>query len=169
MYKTIESERLHIRPVNLGDAAFILELVNTKGWIKFIGDRNISNLQEAETYINQILNKKNFYYNVFERKDLGKAMGIISFIHRQDEDYPDIGFALLPQFEGQGYATEASKTYLHEIIQTKEHPTIIAITKPDNHRAISVLKKLKFQYREDYLKKGEKLLLYQLNSGKDSL
>ncbi|MEO0066067.1 MAG: hypothetical protein RI983_1393, partial [Bacteroidota bacterium] len=39
MYCELKTSRLNIRPINLVDSKFMLELVNTKGWLKYIGDR----------------------------------------------------------------------------------------------------------------------------------
>lgn len=44
MNVSIETEKLNIRPLRIEDADFIIQLLNTKGWLQFIGDRikNIS-------------------------------------------------------------------------------------------------------------------------------
>jgi RimJ/RimL family protein N-acetyltransferase len=42
-----ETERLLLRPFNTDDAPFILELVNSPGWLQFIGDRNIHSIEDA--------------------------------------------------------------------------------------------------------------------------
>lgn len=159
MYINTETERLRIRPINLIDAEFMIDLVNSEGWLKFIGDRNISNLTDARNYIQKILDTPNFYYNVFELKESRKAIGVVTFLNREDEKYPDFGFALFPEFENNGYAMEASRSYLKMIEDSKEYDTIIAITKPDNQKSISLLQKLGFHYIGDR-EKGEEILSY---------
>lgn len=99
MYKEILTDRLLIRPITVGDANFIYSLVNSNGWLKYIGDRNIRNNQDAENYIQKILENKNYYYNVFEIKETKEPIGIITFLHRDNHEFPDIGFALLPKYE----------------------------------------------------------------------
>ena len=49
--KSYETERLIIRPMSTDDADLILELYNMPKFIKFIGDRNINSLSDAENYI----------------------------------------------------------------------------------------------------------------------
>jgi [ribosomal protein S5]-alanine N-acetyltransferase len=49
----IESARLSIKPISTDDSLFILELLNSESWIRFIGARNVSNLQEAQSYITE--------------------------------------------------------------------------------------------------------------------
>jgi len=46
-----ESPNLYYREFDTCDAAFILELLNTPGWLQFIGDRNIRNLEDAHNYL----------------------------------------------------------------------------------------------------------------------
>ena len=114
MYLRIETERLIIRPIRIGDAEFIKALVNSDGWLKFIGDRNVSNKDDALRYIQKILDNENYYYSVFELKESGEAIGIVTFLKRDDEKFPDIGFAILPEYEKMGYAFEASYAYLEK-------------------------------------------------------
>nr|WP_298999418.1 GNAT family N-acetyltransferase [uncultured Allomuricauda sp.] len=159
MYTTLATERLILRPINLKDAEFIVELVNSEGWLKFIGDRKISCTKDAENYIQNILNNNKYFYNVFELKESGNAIGIVTFLKRYDELFPDIGFALLPQFEKKGYTFEASKLYLDKLKELNTYENIIAITLPANKKSIKLLHKLELRYQGDF-QKGEKLLSY---------
>ena len=99
MYKELETERLLIRPITTNDHEFILALLNSKGWLKYIGERNVRNSDEAKKYIQNILENKNFFYSVFEIKETKQAIGIITFLKRDNQEFPDMGFALLPDFE----------------------------------------------------------------------
>ena len=51
----IETERLKLRKFNSGDAEFIYRLLNSPGWLKYIGKRNINSDKDAENYINNVL------------------------------------------------------------------------------------------------------------------
>lgn len=147
MYLYLETNRLVIRPVTLDDAMFILNLVNTKGWIKYIGYRNVNNVQDAKIYIQNILDRSNCFYGVFENKETKIPMGIVTFLHRETQTYPDIGFATLPEFEGLGYTLEASRAFLDYLLcDHHDVSKIIAITKSDNLRSINLIKKLGLEY-----------------------
>ncbi len=150
------------------DAEFIIALVNSEGWLKFIGNRNISNTIDAEKYIQKILDDPKFFYSVFELKESQKAIGIVTFLEREDEIFPDIGFALLPEFEKNGYTIEASKAYLEEINVSDKYGNIMAITLPDNQKSIRVLKKLNLKYQGDYEKGNETLSYYSLKKLKEA-
>ena len=47
----LETERLIVRWLDTDDAAFILQLVNEPSWLKYIGDKRVRTLQDAENYI----------------------------------------------------------------------------------------------------------------------
>ena len=162
MYKQLATERLFIRPIQLADANFIIALVNTEGWLKFIGDRNIHDQKDAEIYIQKILNNPQFYYSVFELKDNHLPIGIVTFLHREGYEHPDIGFALLPEYAGQGYAFEASRKYLDEILKEKKWRKIVGITIPENTASIKLLEKLGLIYVKNFIDEEEELSLYEL-------
>ena len=112
IYKTFQTKRLKIRPVTTEDAPFILELMNTPKWIKFIGDRNVKTVKEAEAYIKEKafpqLKEHGYSNNVIIRKKDNIKLGTCGLYHREDRDDPDIGFAFLPAYEGKGFAFEAA-------------------------------------------------------------
>ena len=62
MQTKIITERLLLNIPTEGDYEFIHELVNTKGWLQFIGDRNIHSKEAAIAYIDKIKGMPNFYY-----------------------------------------------------------------------------------------------------------
>lgn len=162
MYTNLKSQRLSLRPINTEDAAFILELVNSEGWLKNIGDRNIKNDTDATNYILRILANTNFFYHVIEHLETNEKLGILTFLQREDYSNPDIGFALLPQFEKNGYVFEASQIYLEEISKLNVYQEILGITIPANFASIKVLEKLGFQFDKKIEKNEEKLNVYSL-------
>ncbi len=57
---------------------------------------------------------------VMVRTDDGALLGMSGLIKRAGLDDVDLGYALLPQFEGQGYASEAARAWLAWGRQTKK-------------------------------------------------
>ena len=49
--KIIETTRLVLREFTTDDAEFILELLNSPGWLQFIGDRGVRTTDDARNYI----------------------------------------------------------------------------------------------------------------------
>lgn len=154
MISSFETHRLLIRPLRESDFEFIFELLNSGSWIRFIGDRNIQTLEDARSYITQKLEDPDYHCHVYADKTTRVSMGILTFIHRTDQDAPDIGYAILPKFEKTGYTTEATKKYLQLLEDSKRYKEIIAITRQDNINSINVLKRIGMFCKEEYNERG---------------
>lgn len=158
----IKTKRLHIRPLCDADYPFILALLNSEGWLENIGDRGVRNEAQAKSYIRDIKANNAVEYKVIETLDKASPIGILSFLKRDHLDYPDFGFALLPTFQRQGYAKEASISYLWHLFTQKPKLTLAAICKVKNSPSIKLLQQLGFTYHEAFQKDGEQLNLYLL-------
>ncbi|MDA3613806.1 GNAT family N-acetyltransferase [Polluticaenibacter yanchengensis] len=157
---TINTERLSIAPLSEKDAPFIVELLNTDGWIKYIGDRNIHTKAEAITYIQKIHEKPNINYWTVSLKETPAAIGVVTLIKRDYLDFQDIGFAFLPQYSQKGYAREATKAVLTQLAKQNIIEKILAITLPANKSSIKLLEKLGLKFRETIQQDNEQLHLY---------
>lgn len=155
----LETERLYIRPLMIKDGYFIIQLLNSKGWIQFIGDRNVKDIESANNYIQRILSSSKDYYNVFELKHTKTPIGVVSFRYRDNQNYPDIGFAILPQYEKRGYAIEATKNYMVEL-QKNGIGKIIAMVKNNNENSIKLLNKLGLLFEKTCYENDEELNMY---------
>lgn len=160
MQSNLKTNRLFIEPLTLNDWSFILELVNTKGWLTFIGNRNVSTQEDAVTYIQKILDNPNCAYFVFKLKEDNTPIGVITLIKRDYLDHHDIGFAMLPKYSKNGYSFEASKRVLDELSKSKQHTKILAITLADNVPSKSLLEKLGLAFEKTIRENNEELLLY---------
>lgn len=164
MQNNISTNRLHLNILAKEDFEFIIQLVNTKGWIEFIGDRNIHSKEESVAYINKILDAKNICYWVVRIKNGNIPIGIISFLKRDYLEDFDIGFAFLPEFTGHGYAYEAAKEILSMVSTYPEYNRVLATTIPNNISSIKLLVKLGLHFEKELEVGDQKLHIYS-NSG----
>lgn len=156
----LTTARLIITPLTTADDTFILELLNTEGWIKFIGNRNVTSREDATGYIQKITENKNTSYWVVKLVDGGDKIGIITFIQRDYLPHPDIGFAFLPHFSGKGYAYEAAAAVLNKLIHEHRLSYIYATTVPGNISSINLLRKVGLSFEKQIEVKEETLHLY---------
>jgi len=156
------TNRLSLSLLNENDADFILELFNTEGWIKFIGDRNIKTTEDSKIYIQKTAGNPDITYWVVKLKDKNVSIGLISFIKRNYLDHHDIGFALLPGFSNKGFAFEATEAVLHDALKDPTHKTMLATTMTDNRNSINLIEKLGFQFNKEIINEQVKLLLYSI-------
>jgi|KBSSwiS6_1023812.scaffolds.fasta_scaffold05186_3 RimJ/RimL family protein N-acetyltransferase len=160
----ITSSRLLIDPVSINEYQFIRELVNTEGWLQFIGNRHIYSDPDAITYVQKIIDDPNVNYWVARLKTNDIPIGIVTFIKRDYLQYPDIGFAFLPQYANSGYAYESTKALLDSIIQTGKHTHISSVTKANNPGSIKLLKKLGLDFPKEIKVNNEELQIYEASA-----
>lgn len=143
-----DTERLTVRQLTLDDRQFMFDLLNSEGFKQNIADRGIDSLDKAEREILQryTLQYPNLGFFVVVKKDDDSAIGGVTLIQRDYLDTPDIGYAFLEEYSGQGYALESSRGLLRWAIEQNEHQKLCAITLPSNHRSINLLNKLGFEF-----------------------
>lgn len=164
----LETERLYLRKfIPEKDAAYFLALVNSPGWLKYIGDRNIHNEEAAVKYINDRVMKAyadHVYggYTIIE-KSSGNPVGNAGLYKRPVLDHFDVGYALLPEFHGKGYAYEASAAVL-QFAKNSGLKKVYAITVAYNLRSIHLLEKLGLTFEKSFRMEGdpEELSLYTI-------
>jgi ribosomal-protein-alanine N-acetyltransferase len=144
----METSRLLIRPIELRDARFLFFLVNSPGWLHYIGDRNVGDENQAKAYIERIQNTPDFEYMTVTLKEENIPIGVVSLIKRTEYEYPDIGYALLPPYMKQGYAYEATSSLVKQVWASGITTCLLAITKPDNLSSLRLLEKLGFSRSE---------------------
>lgn len=168
----LETERLRLREFTSDDCDFIIALLNSPGWLQFIGDRNVRNHEQAKLYLENGPLKSyrvNGYglYMVEKKNDIdgepamASGVGMCGLLNRDTLDCPDIGFAFLPDFSGMGYALEIAKATLIYAKEKLGLQKIAAITLPGNVRSIRLLEKLGLSFRNTIRSANdEELLLY---------
>ncbi|NAS32214.1 GNAT family N-acetyltransferase [Flavobacteriaceae bacterium R38] len=162
----LETDRLVLKEADLDDEHFFFELLNSPGWIKYIGDRGIESIDDARKYIRESLinsYKENGFglYKMVSKKE-NSSIGICGLLKRPGLSNPDIGFAILPAYERKGYTYEAAKAILEYGISTLGLKTILAITTKKNTGSRKLLEKIGLRF-VDKIKlevDGEELLRY---------
>lgn len=165
----LETERLILREFTTEDAPFILKLVNSPGWLEYIGDRKIRTEEQARSYLENgpMKSYKDHGYGlsmVALKKD-ETPIGMCGIINRANLENPDIGFAFLPEYIRQGYGMEiagATMNFAHENLKL---PTVCAITVTGNIASIRLLEKLgmKFSRMINFPDDPVELMLYRMD------
>jgi RimJ/RimL family protein N-acetyltransferase len=172
MELVLETERLRLRKFTREDAGFIVTLLNTPGWIKYIGDRNVRTDLQAIHYLEngplRSYQHHGFGLWMVELKKDSTPVGMCGILKRETLENPDIGFAFLPQFTRQGLAYEAADASLQYALNSLKLPVISGITLPDNVSSIRILEKIGLKLVKAIRFPGsqEELLLYSTNGVK---
>lgn len=152
METVIETERLIIRKFTVDDAAFMLALLNTPDWLRFIGDRNVRTLEQAEQYLRNGYIKSyvdyGFGFYVVVIKETQESIGICGIVKREGLEDVDIGFAFFQQFMGKGYGYESASAVLNYALNDLKIKRIVAIVNPENVVSIALIKKIGLQFEK---------------------
>lgn len=156
------TERLKLSKLKREHAPVMYSLMNTPKWKEFIGDRNIQTTQDAEDYIQKIVDSPTATYWMIQTLQDNEAVGIVTFIKRDYLSYSDIGFALLPDYFGKGMAYEATAAILNELLKDPQHKKILATTIPTNTASIKLLERLGFAFSERIQANNQELEVFSI-------
>ncbi|MEW5250183.1 GNAT family N-acetyltransferase [Microbulbifer discodermiae] len=144
----IQTPRLRIRRFHPGDAPFILKLVNDPDFLRYIGDRKVRNLEDAQAYLERgpiaMYRDHGFGLYMVETHS-GEPIGTCGLMQRQRLAHADIGFAFLPEFRHRGLAEESARAVLNYALEELGQPNLFAIVQADNLRSIRLLRKIGFK------------------------
>lgn len=147
-----ESDRLRLRPFTDGDAAYVLDQTTQPSWLENIGDRGIRTEADARAFIHDKLNahhaEHGFGFWVVERREDRAAVGMCGLISRPELDGPDIGYALLPDYWGNGYAREAALATADWARDVLGLDRLLAMVTPGNAPSVRVLEAIGMHYVE---------------------
>jgi RimJ/RimL family protein N-acetyltransferase len=146
----LETQRLSLRELTADDAQFILNLLNEPSFLRYIGDKQARNLEDARQYI---LNgpaasyeRNGFGLYLVELRESHTPIGMCGFLKREELPDPDIGFAFMPEFWSKGFAFEAAAALLQDGRERLKLERILAITSLDNEPSIKLLQRLGFSF-----------------------
>lgn len=147
--RILATHRLLLRTASLDDAAFYLELLNSRSFIEKLGDRGVRNLGQARLALadGPMLMQATRGHSIYmvTRHD-GTPLGMCGLIKRDGLEEIDLGYAFLPQWQGLGFTQEAASAVLHYAHTKLALRRVFAIVSPGNERSISLLQKIGFTF-----------------------
>lgn len=145
----LETKRLTIRPIQIGDKNEVFEYRSDKatnqyqGWIP-------ETLSDVETFIEDVLEQMNepetwFQFVVIE-KETQKIIGDLGVHFLGSENrQAEIGFTLSKNFQHKGYATEAVKRVIDYLFKALGKHRIITSIDPANKNAVRLVERIGFR------------------------
>lgn len=144
----LSTERLSLREFTPLDAPFLLRLVNEPGWLRNINDPGVRTVDDALAWAEGRLFKAyrelgHGFWAVQRHAD-GVLVGMCGLFKRDALPEPDLGYALLAEHEGHGYALEAARGCVAHARGALGWRTLMAITAVDNPKSVALLTRLGF-------------------------
>ncbi|TWT50635.1 anhydro-N-acetylmuramic acid kinase [Rubripirellula amarantea] len=147
-----ETQRLLHRAFTVEDAVVAFELNSNPDVMRYTGDTSLKNVAEARRFIAN--------YPDFERYGFGRwacvlkesqtVIGFCGLKYLRDLDVVDVGYRFLPQYWGQGLATEACMASLDFGFSKLGLARIFAFVIPANVGSVRVLAKSGMQVDSEF-------------------
>lgn len=147
-FQNLETERLLLRRLNDNDVNEVLELRGNPENMKFIPRPLAKNTDDALEHIKMINDKidENVGINwAVTIKGSDKMIGLLGHYRIQPENHrAEIGYMILPQYQGKGYVTEAIKAVMEYGFNQMNLHSIEAVIDPENYASEKALQKIGF-------------------------
>lgn len=148
-FPTLTTERLTLRQPLESDAQQIFLLRSDAIVNKYLDRQPSETVEEALSFIRKVnesfKNNEGLYWAITQTGK-EKLIGTICLFDFSDElKKCEIGYELLPNYQGQGIMNEALKKIIEFTFQTLRLGTIDAFTHKDNQSSTKLLQKFYFQ------------------------
>jgi ribosomal-protein-alanine N-acetyltransferase len=152
-FPVLETERFTLRALDLNDAKAIFGLRTNKEVNTYIKRTMLNNLSEARAFIdsisNSVANNTSIFW-VLESKDTAELLGTVGLRNFDiEEDSAEIGYDMHPDFQENGYMSEAFEAILEFSAQQMDLKFIEAFTHKDNNASVALLEKYNFELQPD--------------------
>lgn len=165
-FPTLSTERLILRQMNSYDKHEIFKLRSDARVLKFIDIKKAETIADAEAFIEKIntgiANNESILWGIC-LKGSSALIGTICFWNILKEDLvAEIGYALLPGFQGKGIMQEAIEKVIEYGFISMKLKSIVADLKSANIKSINLLERNDFIYTGK-LKEEEDMVIYTLS------
>lgn len=145
----LTTERLNLRQITSEDSTEIFELLTNKEVNNYYARARGTSMEDAYNYIQSITNaiaqNKLFYWGICFKNE-SKIIGTVCLWNfRKEECKAEIGYELLPDFQGKGVMKEVLPKVIEFGFQVLQFKKIDAWPNEDNHRSIKLLEKNNFK------------------------
>jgi ribosomal-protein-alanine N-acetyltransferase len=147
-FPDLKTERLHLRQLKKEDANEIFVLRSDESVNEFIDRQKAKTIEDALQHIDKVnsgINNNESILWAITLKDDPVLIGTICLWNIvKEKDCAEIGYELLPQFQGMGIMQEALSKVLAYGFENLKFKTIEAWLNTDNLRSIKLLEKNNF-------------------------
>jgi ribosomal-protein-alanine N-acetyltransferase len=171
------TERLRLRPFRPSDLKAMHALYSDADNLRYWSTPPSPDLDNTHRVLRWHLPFRPRHYVIWavEQKKSRKVVGMINY-HRRDlrEKRVDVGWLLLPQFQGKGYMAEAGRALLRHLFDELDVHKVEALIRRENKPSVALAKRLGFRLeggpiRDRWLVDGQwhSVMLYGLVGGSD--
>ncbi len=144
----LETKRLLLRRFNYTDVAAVFAMRSDADLMRFIRAPQ-TNPKEAESWLKLVSSRwesDRIGFCAVVEKAANRFIGWCGLWRLKETGETEVGYALVRDFRGMGYASEAAEAFLvygFEILKLKE---IVAVARPENSASRAVMERLGMTY-----------------------
>ncbi|MFA6979305.1 MAG: GNAT family N-acetyltransferase [Ignavibacteriaceae bacterium] len=164
LFPVLKTTRFVLRQLTPNDEQEIFVLRSDEGVLKYLDIPKAKSLNDARKFIDKIYSGNNnnwWVYWAISFKNESKLLGTICLWNiSEDKTTADIGFTLLPEFQGKGIMQEVIRVVLNYGFIEMKLEKIQGEVSPGNVRSIQLLEKFGFTCTSE----SENTLIYLLKN-----
>ncbi|MBX2933766.1 MAG: GNAT family N-acetyltransferase [Ferruginibacter sp.] len=165
-FPVLKTQRLTLRQLAITDDQHILTLRSNSEINKYLDRQASETIDDARNFINNINGyiKKNIsvYWAITLSSDDSFAGTICLFDLSDENNKCEIGYELLPAFQGQGIMKEAAEKVIDYATGVMNIQLIEACTHKDNQNSTRLLEKLEFKKTANPFAENPNYIIYSL-------
>lgn len=148
-FSDLQTERLELRQLKDSDREKIIQLRSDPDVHKYLARPLLRKSGEAIDFIHRVndgITKKEWYYwaiSLLSEDDLIGTVCLFNF--SEDQKVAEIGYELLPQYQGKGYMSEALGAVIDFAFQKLKLDLIDAYIHKENKASLKILGRLSFE------------------------
>ncbi|MBE9662515.1 GNAT family N-acetyltransferase [Mucilaginibacter myungsuensis] len=160
-FPTLFTERLVLRKLNASDVGQLAKLRSDENVNQYLGRPSTCTNEDAEAFISKIngfVDAGQSYYWTITLKDIDDLIGTICYYNiSPDKTQAELGYELLPEYQGKGIMREAIKKVISFGKTDLDFNIITALPTPDNGPSVKLLERVGFKLDEtsQYVSKEE--------------
>ncbi|WP_326736275.1 GNAT family N-acetyltransferase [Streptomyces sp. NBC_01022] len=159
----IETERLHLRPLEPSDVDEFVELHADPRVNRFVGSFSRRQALERLAEVERQWAERGHGLCAVELRSSGELIGRSGLQYWQQFDEIELGWTLKAEQWGHGYATEAAQACLNWGFDTLDAEYFTALMRPGNTASVKVAERLGFSPRRQDELNGSPVTVYALN------
>ena len=156
--ETILTQNLHFRLFDAKDAQNIFQLDSNPNVMKYLGNHLPKDVSESQDVVASVQKQYESFgvgRMIMQERRSGKFMGWAGIKYESEAFYCnspvyDIGYRMLPEFWGRGYATEAARFFVKYALMVHNIPILHAAAHQGNIASQKVLQKSGFQFVDTF-------------------
>lgn len=161
----LNTKRLNLIPTSEQDLEILFKIFTNEYVRKFLFDDEILGKEQISEFLSTSINNfklKSYGLWLIENVELNATIGFVGLWDFFEESQPQLLYALLPEYTGQGYASEASEQIINYSFQKLGYNYLTASCNMPNSASHKVAQRMGMKQLKQESINGKPLVFYRI-------